>query len=141
PGPRGVLVWFGLLNQAFVRHQPEKASATREDADAMALAALAGRPEVVALVSPVGEFRSVTVHPKGMEALSFLRARSELVDRLRGALGDTVASRSAESFGLLERLEAELVAQQRVLVWCVTHEGPGLPCPMGQWVDAPEWTR
>jgi hypothetical protein len=142
-GPDGYLRWYGLLSQAFARDQSRldyhKETDGKAEADAAAVAALAARPEIVTLVSP-GERRTLEVHPKGLEALSAIRARDELLHGLTKLRGRIAKSAEASDVLLVEKVDRELADQLRLLVWAVTHEGPKLPYGISDSPDPPEWT-
>lgn len=115
----------------------------REDAEAAVLAALRDDPEPVELIAPGPDggpaFRSV--YPKSFDTLCHVSARDRELLRLAAAAQVLTESSLPE---LVERGRAvyeEISYQTRVLVWIVTHPGPGLP-----WADdvvrpePPDWT-
>lgn len=101
----------------------------RGDAEEKMLAALREEPTQVTLIDGT----VVGVHPKGLDALLWLRARSWLcewlaarTEALREAVSNGEIERAdiAEPVTMLERLESELAYQLGAIASVVTHPGP-----------------
>ena len=104
-------------------HEP----ASRDDA--VILAALAARPEMVRGVDGT----RYTVYPKSLGALLECHAREAVLAKLATLLArlkdlDT----HDEHASLVAEACAELGYHTRLLVWIATTEGPGLPFPAGE---------
>lgn len=139
----GWIYCYANLLRFWGRDEGEQRRA-KDDADRLVLEqTLAGKPEAVDLdrVDDTGHRASVNVYPKSMYALQ------HAMDR------DVVLRHLAEQYHLLDRLNTptagelqgrclvEMGYQQRLLVWLVCSEAPGLPWPdENNRPDPPDWT-
>lgn len=119
--------WYGDL-RAFVFDEA-RAPGRSAEAEERMLAALREEPVDVKLMA--GD--EVMVHPKGLDALLWLRARGWLIDwlsarveALREALDKGETDGVAEPVTSLQRLEAELAYQLGACCAVAVTEGPGL---------------
>ncbi len=106
---------------------PETEAQQQAEAERAVLEALRRVPVTVPLVTPLGERTSLLVYPKSLHALLHIEARDYLLGCLVEAtnrLSRSAASTAAERF---PPLADEIGYQQRVMVWILTTEGPGLP--------------
>lgn len=143
-GPSGIVRWLELLNQAMATDQARSAPSdaeAREQADAEALAALAASPEVVELVTPIGERRTLTIYPKSAMTLGMLASIDHLVAKLSQRRAALEASHDPEALKWVPKVDAELVRQLQGAVYVVTHEGPGWPGSVGDPLVAPDWVQ
>jgi len=139
-GPRGVMIWHGLLHQRIgadrATREFTKATDGRSAADATVMAALAARPEGVTLVTPLTDGRrQVGVHPKSPEALAWIAVQDRWMGELVAKRAIIAESQTAQDRHLTTRIDREILHTLHLFAWAVTHEGPRLPFA---WDDEPE---
>jgi hypothetical protein len=69
----------------------------------------------------------VAVYPKSVDALLYLDAKDYLLGWLAQKIGFVRERGTEADLGLLERAHVEMSYQQRLVAWCVMHDGRGLP--------------
>lgn len=133
-GPRGVMVWHGLLHQAFSRYQSRAATTPTvgsRDAERAALAALSREPETLTLLVPLtdddGPRRRVSVHPKAPAALFWLAQQNEWLGELMRHREVIAPSQAAADRDLVARVDREAAYCLAAIAWILAHPTPGLP--------------
>lgn len=126
-GAEGWLRTFALLHRAHAKLS-HKTSPEAAAADEMAvLGALAGREEVVRLLTPVEGVEQVAVHPKSFDALLRINAVDHLLEEMVAKRAVLLRSTLPEDQALRARVDDELRHQLCRLVAWITHPKPGLP--------------
>lgn len=106
--------------------RPTAAAASRDDA--IALEALAGRPEVVRALDPSGTARDYLVYPKSFASLMHCHARDVIVGRLARVTAEIMDLEPGKLNAALTHDALEAIGYQtRVLCWIACTPGPGLP--------------
>jgi hypothetical protein len=134
----GELKWafvYADLRVLLADRSPDKdsKSARVRNADRVILDALRGAPRTVTLSEPVDDLRELKVYPKSLNALIELAERDAVIGYFNAgleALRELCRSEpSPERADHLARAVREIGYQERVCVWIVTHDNPGLPFP------------
>lgn len=143
PGLGGWIYGYASLVRMAGQPEASETRARRLDAESEVLAALrdAGQPVELVATGEDGAPQMLTVYPKSLDTLCQVQARDrELlalamgVQALRDLGGEAIATWARPLYD-------EISYQNRVLVWIVTSEGPGLPFPDHEpRPEAPGWT-
>lgn len=131
PGLGGWIYCYASYVGMARREETPEERTRREEAEAAVLAALRDEPEPVELVrkGPEDAPRLLHVYPKAFHTLCHLTARDRELLKLSVAAHVLTDSGLEENVTWARDLFAEISYQNRVMLWALTHEGPGLPFP------------
>lgn len=129
----GWLRWNDVLNRHHAKvqfHQFEETARAR--ADRILADALLEVPRNIQLIQPStpgGIPPTISVHPKSAAAITRIGAHDDQVALCAWALDHIREHQEPETLELLPQFTEEMNYHAAVILWIVTHPGPGLPFP------------